>query len=66
MTHQHAIIGSTKTIPTILLFCLGLVSCGKTSNAGSCPLTACVVSGEKLDRMGEPHVFTHEGTEVRL
>jgi YHS domain-containing protein len=55
-----------KTIPTILLICLGLASCGKTSNAGSYPLTTCVVSGEKLDSMGDPHVFTHEGTEVRL
>ena len=54
-----------KAIP-ILLLCLGLASCGKTSNAGSYPLTTCVVSGEKLDSMGDPYVFTHEGTEVRL
>ncbi len=56
-----------KAIPILLLgLGLGLASCGKTSNAGSYPLTTCVVSGEKLDSMGEPHVFTHEGTEVRL
>ena len=54
-----------KAIP-LLLLCLGLASCGKTSNAGSYPLTTCIVSGEKLDSMGEPHVFTHEGKEVRL
>lgn len=30
------------------------------------PLTTCVVSGEKLGSMGEPYVFTYEGTEVRL
>ncbi len=52
----------------LLLTALGLMltACGKNSNAGSYPLTTCVVSGEKLDSMGEPHVFTHEGTEVRL
>lgn len=30
------------------------------------PLTTCVISGEKLDSMGKPYVFTSEGTEVRL
>lgn len=50
----------------ILLLGFGLTSCGKTSTGGSYPLTTCIVSGEKLDSMGQPHVFTHEGTEVRL
>lgn len=66
MTPKQAIIASMKTIPTILLFCLGLASYGKNSNAGSYPLTTCLVSGEKLESMGEPHVFMHECTEVRL
>lgn len=30
------------------------------------PLTTCVVSDEKLDSMGKPYVFKHEGREVRL
>ena len=30
------------------------------------PLTTCVVSDEKLGEMGDPFVFQHEGTEVRL
>ena len=30
------------------------------------PLDVCVVSGEKLGSMGEPHVITHEGTEVKF
>lgn len=34
--------------------------------AAEYPLTTCVVSGEKLGAMGEPFVFVHEGTEVRL
>jgi hypothetical protein len=51
---------------SILILSLCLASCGKSSNNGSYPLNTCVVSGEKLDSMGEPHVFTHEGTEVRL
>lgn len=30
------------------------------------PLATCVVSGEKLDEMGEPVVFKYEGREVRF
>lgn len=45
---------------------IGLASCEKAPQAGSYPLTNCIVSGEKLDSMGRPYVFTHEGTEVRL
>jgi len=30
------------------------------------PLTTCVVSGEKLGGMGEPHVIVHEGTTVKF
>lgn len=55
-----------KTLPIILLLCFALASCSKTPNPGDYQLATCVVSGEKLDSMGEPHVFTHEGTEVRL
>lgn len=35
-------------------------------SANSYPLDVCVVSGEKLGSMGESHVITHEGTEVRF
>ena len=30
------------------------------------PLTTCIVSGEGLDSMGKPVVFTYEGQEVKL
>lgn len=30
------------------------------------PLETCCVSGEKLDGMGEPFVFSHEGQEIQL
>lgn len=30
------------------------------------PLTTCVVSGEKLDSMGKPYAYDHEGREVRF
>lgn len=30
------------------------------------PLTTCIVSGEGLDEMGKPYVFTYEGQEVQL
>jgi len=29
-------------------------------------MTTCVVSGEALDSMGKPYVFTYEGQEVQL
>jgi YHS domain-containing protein len=30
------------------------------------PLDTCVVSGEKLGKMGEPKVIVHEGQEVKF
>jgi len=30
------------------------------------PLKTCLVSGEKLDGMGQPYVFEHEGREIKL
>lgn len=30
------------------------------------PLATCVVSGEKLDEMGAPFVFKHDGQEIKL
>ncbi len=30
------------------------------------PLDVCIVSGEKLGSMGEPHVFVHEGQEIKM
>lgn len=30
------------------------------------PLDTCAVSDEKLDSMGSPFVFTHEGQEIKL
>jgi YHS domain-containing protein len=30
------------------------------------PLKTCLVSGEKLDAMGEPYVFNHKGQEIKL
>lgn len=38
----------------MLLLCNCLTSCGKTSKADSYPLTTCIVSGEKLESMGQP------------
>jgi hypothetical protein len=40
---------------------------GKTAKkADKYPLDTCIVSGEKLDSMGEPYVFKHDGKEVKL
>ena len=30
------------------------------------PLDKCIVSDEKLDSMGKPYVFTHEGQEIKM
>ena len=30
------------------------------------PLTTCIVSGEKLDSMGEPVSFVYQGQEIKL
>ena len=38
----------------------------KAENAKPYPLKVCVVSGEALDSMGKPYVFTHEGQEIKL
>lgn len=47
---------------------LGLLAAEKKAEkkAKPYPLNTCVVSGEKLDSMGEPFVFAHEGREVKL
>ena len=36
------------------------------ATADTYPLTTCVVSGEELGGMGEPHVIVHEGTTVKF
>ena len=38
----------------------------KADKAKSYPLEKCVVSDEKLGGHGTPHVFKHEGREVKL
>lgn len=46
-----------------------LTCCGDktpSSAAAPYPLDVCVVSGEKLGSMGEPHVITHEGVTVKF
>jgi hypothetical protein len=45
----------------------GKGSSGKTEEkAKAYPLDTCVVTDEKLGGHGTPHVFTHEGREVKL
>lgn len=38
----------------------------KAPKAKPYPLKICLVSGEKLDAMGKPYVFVHEGQEIKL
>lgn len=59
-------------IPALALISIVLTACGDSkSPTGDAakqayPLDVCVVSGEKLGSMGEPHVITHDGTEVKF
>lgn len=66
---------NTIVIPLAIASML-LVSC-KPSSSGSAatapaaagkpyPLEVCVVSGEKLGSMGEPHVITYEGQQIKF
>ena len=38
----------------------------RTEKAKPDKLTTCPVSGDKLGEMGQPHVFTYKGQEVKL
>jgi hypothetical protein len=42
------------------------VAADQPQKAKPYPLKTCVVSGETLGEMGAPHVFTHEGREIKL
>jgi YHS domain-containing protein len=60
------LIMKTTALLTLLGIGLGLSSCGKAPLQDTYPLTTCIVSGEDLNSMGRPYVFTHEGREIRL
>lgn len=72
---------NTTTIIILSSLSLGLASCsrqestateepaGRTaaaSDATPYPLDVCLVSGEKLGSMGEPHVIVHQGREIKF
>ena len=38
----------------------------KKETAKPYPLDKCIVTDEKLDSMGKPYVFTHEGQEIKM
>jgi len=44
----------------------GLAADKKADKPKPYPLKTCVVSDEKLGDMGDTHVFTHEGREIKL
>ena len=56
-----ALIGSYLAAPLA-----GFAAEKKNDKAKAYPLDKCVVSDEKLDSMGKPYVFKHEGREVQL
>ena len=67
ITPQSKTNHQMKTIQTLALM-LGTSSLIAADSAKPFPasLKTCVVSGEKLDSMGKPYVFTHEGQEVKF
>lgn len=44
----------------------GHQTAGKKAEVKPYPLDKCLVSGEKLGSMGEPHVIVHEGREIKF
>jgi len=52
------------TIPTLCILASMTPLCAADEPAY--PLSTCIVSGEKLDDMGKPYVFTCEGKQVEL
>jgi hypothetical protein len=57
---------STLLLTTALLATPFLAGAADAKKPKPYPLDTCVVSGEKLDSMGKPYVFTHEGQEIKL
>jgi len=57
-----------KVLLTASLLALGLAAPAQAADkkAKAYPLETCIVSDEKLDSMGEPYVFVHEGQEIKL
>ena len=62
------IVTSTLLLTTALLATPFLAGAADkdTKKPKPYPLDTCIVSGEKLDEMGKPYVFTHEGREIKL
>ena len=57
----------TTLLAAIVLGVAGLTYAEDAAEAKSTyPLETCIVSGESLDSMGKPYVFTYEDKEVRL
>ena len=54
----------------VLLAVVAVASAGpaeaKSAKPKPYPLKTCIVSGEKLGEMGDPHVFTYKGQEIKL
>ena len=50
----------------LLAFGPALFAADSPKEVKAYPLKTCVVSGEKLDSMGKPYVFTNGNQEVKL
>jgi hypothetical protein len=54
------------TLGAALLATTALSQEKKPEKAILYPLEICIVTDEKLGEMGKPHVFVHEGQEIKL
>ena len=68
----HVMKKNLSPIPSILAVCLAiflwgsLQGCCTSQTDDNYPLKVCVVSGEELGSMGDPHVHEHNGTLVKF
>ena len=55
-----------SSVLALLAFGLADIAADSPKQTKPYPLKTCVVSGEKLDSMGKPYVFTNDNQEVKL
>lgn len=66
-TTKHLSAFALAAILVLPLGCLGDTPAdAKADKPKPYTLDTCIVSGEKLGEMGKPHVFVHEGREIKL
>ena len=63
---NYLLTGGVLALALVALTSLASAEVKQTDKPKLYPLEKCVVSGEKLDEMGKPYVFTYKGQEIKL